>query len=112
MDILKKISEDLEINYDNVVKTVNLLDEGNTVPFIARYRKEVTGNLTDEKIRDLNDRLSYLRNLEARKAEVRKSIEGQGKLTDQIEKELEDAQKLTEVEDIYLPYKPKKRTRA
>lgn len=112
MDILKKISEDLEINYDRLLKTVDLLDEGNTIPFIARYRKEVTGNLSDEKIRDLNERLTYLRNLEARKLEIRKSIEAQGKLTEDIDRQLEDAQKLTELEDIYLPFKPKKRTRA
>ena len=100
------------IKYSQVENTVKLIDEGNTIPFIARYRKEVTGGLSDETLRDLGERLTYLRNLEARKAEVKTSIENQGKLTDEIVANLENAKTLAEVEDIYRPYKQKKKTRA
>ncbi|MBO5479222.1 MAG: RNA-binding transcriptional accessory protein [Clostridia bacterium] len=110
--IIQTIANELNIKESQVEKTVALIDEGNTIPFIARYRKEVTGGLSDETLRDLGDRLSYLRNLEARKEEVKKSIESQGKLTDEIIKDLENAITLAEVEDIYRPYKQKKRTRA
>lgn len=111
MNILQKLSEELDIKYDNVVKTVELLDEGNTIPFIARYRKEITGNLTDETLRRLNDRLTYLRNLQERKDDITRLIDEQGKLTEDLKKQIDEATILTELEDIYLPYKPKKRTR-
>lgn len=111
MDILQKLSEELDIKYDNVVKTVELLDEGNTIPFIARYRKEITGNLTDETLRQLNDRLTYLRNLQERKDDITRLIDEQGKLTEDLKKQIDEATILTELEDIYLPFKPKKRTR-
>ena len=111
MNILQKLSEELDIKYDNVVKTVELLDEGNTIPFIARYRKEITGNLTDETLRQLNDRLTYLRNLQERKDDITRLIDEQGKLTEDLKKQIDEAAILTELEDIYLPFKPKKRTR-
>ncbi|MBQ3567074.1 MAG: RNA-binding transcriptional accessory protein [Oscillospiraceae bacterium] len=112
MDINKKLADEFKIRQEQVDNTVNLLDEGQTIPFIARYRKELTGSLDDQVIRELSDRLNYLRNLEARKEEVRSSIEEQGKLTDEIVKALENAVALVEVEDIYRPYKPKRKTRA
>ena len=110
--IIQTIAEELAVKYTQVENTVKLIDEGNTIPFIARYRKEVTGNLSDEQLRDLGERLNYLRNLETRKEEVKKSIEEQGKLTEEIVQALENAKILAEVEDIYRPYKQKKRTRA
>ena len=110
--IIQIIAEELGVKYGQVENTVKLIDEGNTIPFIARYRKEVTGGLSDEQLRDLGERLNYLRNLETRKQEVRNSIEEQGKLTDEIINALENAKILAEVEDIYRPYKQKKRTRA
>ena len=106
------IAEELNIKLVQVVRTIELINEGNTIPFIARYRKEVTGGLSDETLRDLGERLTYLRNLEARKEEVKTSIENQGKLTDEIVANLENAKTLAEVEDIYRPYKQKKKTRA
>ena len=112
MDILQIIADELSVKYKQVENAVNLIDEGNTIPFIARYRKEVTGGLSDEQLRTLGDRLNYLRNLDERKEEVRKSIEEQGKMTEEIEKALQNARILAEVEDIYRPYKQKKRTRA
>lgn len=112
MNIENRIAKILDVGVGQVEKTIALLDEGNTVPFIARYRKEVTGNLTDEQIRVLEERLSYFRNLDKRKEEVVSSIESQGKLTDEIMLALAKAETLKEVEDIYLPYRPKKRTRA
>lgn len=112
MSIEKKIADLLNIKESQVEKTIQLLDEGNTIPFIARYRKEVTGNLTDEQLRVLEERLNYLRNLEKRKEEVIALIDGQGKLTDDIRKSVSDSQTLKDVEDIYLPFRPKKRTRA
>lgn len=112
MSIEKKIADLLNIKESQVEKTIQLLDEGNTIPFIARYRKEVTGNLTDEQLRVLEERLNYLRNLEKRKEEVIALIDGQGKLTDDIIKSVSDSQTLKDVEDIYLPFRPKKRTRA
>lgn len=112
MNIENRIANILDVGVGQVEKTIALLDEGNTVPFIARYRKEVTGNLTDEQIRVLEERLSYFRNLDKRKEEVVSSIESQGKLTDEIMLALAKAETLKEVEDIYLPYRPKKRTRA
>ena len=110
--IIDIIAKELGIRYSQVENTVKLIDEGNTIPFIARYRKEVTGGLSDEILRNLNDRLNYLRNLEKRKEEVVKSIEEQGKMTDEISKQIENAVTLAEVEDIYRPYKQKKKTRA
>ena len=112
MDILKTIAQEFNLKETQVVNTVELIDAGNTIPFIARYRKEVTGALDDTILRNLFDRLNYLRNLEKRKEEVRSSIEEQGKLTDEIIEALDKAQILTEVEDIYRPYKPKRKTRA
>lgn len=112
MDIIKVIAAELLISPRQVGNTVNLLDEGNTIPFIARYRKEVTGELDEEQIRNIDERLTYLRNLEARKAEVLKSIEEQGKLTPELAQAITEATKIQEVEDLYRPYKPKKRTRA
>ncbi|MBQ7699736.1 MAG: RNA-binding transcriptional accessory protein [Clostridia bacterium] len=112
MDIIKKLSEELNLKQEQVKNTVALIDDGNTIPFIARYRKEATGSLDDTVLRNLFDRLNYLRNLEARKEEVKAAIEGQGKLTDEIVAALAAAQTLTEVEDIYRPYKQKKKTRA
>ncbi len=110
--INETIAKELNIRESQVEATVKLIDEGNTIPFIARYRKEVTGGLSDEILRELGERLNYLRNLETRKEEVKKSIEEQGKLTDEIILALENAKILAEVEDIYRPYKQKKRTRA
>ncbi|MBP3256047.1 MAG: RNA-binding transcriptional accessory protein [Clostridia bacterium] len=112
MNITKIIAEELKVKESQVDATIKLIDDGNTIPFIARYRKEVTGGLSDEQLRDLGERLNYLRNLEERKKEVVSSIEGQGKLTDEIVIALEMAKTLAEVEDIYRPYKQKKRTRA
>jgi uncharacterized protein len=112
MDIINVIATELGVKDTQVQKTIELLDEGNTVPFIARYRKEATGNLSDEQLRDLNDRLTYLRNLEARKQEVTTSIENQGKMTEEIAAALAQAMTLADVEDIYRPYKQKKKTRA
>lgn len=112
MDLIKVIGSELKIRPHQVESTVKLLDEGNTIPFIARYRKEATGELDEEQLRDIEERLNYLRNLEARKAEVLKSIEEQGKLTPELAEAIIAATKLQEVEDLYRPYKPKKRTRA
>ena len=106
------IADELNIKISQVENTIKLIDEGNTIPFIARYRKEVTGGLSDETLRTFSERLNYLRNLEKRKEEVTNSIEEQGKLTEEIVKDLENAVTLAEVEDIYRPYKQKKKTRA
>ncbi len=110
--IIKTIAEELNIKEKQVENAIKLIDEGNTIPFIARYRKEVTGGLSDEILRDLGERLTYLRNLEQRKEEVVKSIDEQGKLTDEILQAVAIAKTLAEVEDIYRPYKQKKKTRA
>lgn len=110
--IIKTIAEELHIKPSQVEATIKLIDEGNTIPFIARYRKEATGGLSDETLRDLGERLNYLRNLEQRKEEVIKSIDEQGKLTDEILQGVAIAKTLAEVEDIYRPYKQKKKTRA
>ena len=110
--IIKTIAEELGIKEKQVENAIKLIDEGNTIPFIARYRKEVTGGLSDEILRELGERLSYLRNLEQRKEEVIKSIDEQGKLTDEILQAVAIAKTLAEVEDIYRPYKQKKKTRA
>ena len=111
-NIINTIAEELNIKQSQVENTIKLIDEGNTIPFIARYRKEVTGGLSDETLRDLGERLSYLRNLEQRKEEIIKSIDEQGKLTDEILQSVAIAKTLAEVEDIYRPYKQKKKTRA
>ena len=110
--IAETIAEELNIKTTQVESTIKLIDEGNTIPFIARYRKEATGGLSDETLRELGERLNYLRNLETRKEEVVKSIDEQGKLTDEILKSIQIAKTLSEVEDIYRPYKQKKKTRA
>ena len=112
MNINAVIAKELNVELWRVDAAVTLLDEGNTVPFIARYRKEKTGTLTDEQLRELDERLKYLRNLEERKAAVISSIEEQGKLTDELKKKIEAAETLVAVEDLYAPYKQKKRTRA
>ena len=112
MDIVKNIAQHLDVKEIQVQKTIELIDEGNTIPFIARYRKEVTGNLTDEVLRQLEEKLNYLRNLEKRKEEVITSIENQEKMTDQLMEAIQKAETLKEVEDIYRPYKQKKQTRA
>ena len=110
--IINIISSELQVKSSQVENAIKLIDEGNTIPFIARYRKEVTGGLSDEQLRTLGERLTYLRNLEQRKQEIIKSIEEQGKLTEEIVKQTEEATSLSEVEDIYRPYKQKKKTRA
>ena len=110
--IAKTIAEELNVKETQVESAIKLIDEGNTIPFIARYRKEVTGGLSDETLRNLGERLNYLRNLEQRKEEVVKSIDEQGKLTDEILQSVAIAKTLAEVEDIYRPYKLKKKTRA
>ena len=112
MDILERLSHELNINFDRLSATVALLDEGNTVPFVARYRKEVTGGLDDTVLRTLCDRLTYLRNLEKRKDEVRSLIDAQGKLDDAVNAAIDAAETVTEVDDIYRPFRPKRRTRA
>ncbi len=110
MDIIQKLTEEFNLKNEQVEKTVALIDEGNTIPFIARYRKEVTGSLDDTVLRDLNDRLSYLRSLDKRREEVRASITEQGKMTDEINAAIDGAEILTELEDIYRPFKPHRKT--
>ena len=112
MQINEKIARDLGVKTWQVEAAVKLIDEGNTIPFIARYRKEATGTLTDEQLRDLGESLAYLRSLQERKEKVMESIDEQGKLTPELRKRIEEAQTLVEVEDLYLPYRPKRRTRA
>ncbi|MBO5682516.1 MAG: RNA-binding transcriptional accessory protein [Clostridia bacterium] len=112
MDIIKKLAEELKLKADQVERTVALIDEGNTIPFIARYRKEVTGSLDDEILRKLEDRLTYLRNIEKRKEEVKNLIGEQGKLTDELAAQIDAAQTITEVDDIYRPFRPHRKTRA
>ena len=112
MDILKNVASELKFGESQVENTIKLFDEGATVPFIARYRKEVTGNLDEEKIRDVIEKVTYYRNLEKRKEEVLRLIEEQGKLTDKLKNSITCATKLQEVEDLYLPYKKKKKTKA
>src|SRR5690606_10737864 len=110
--IIKRIGADLGLPQAKVGAAVRLLDEGNTIPFIARYRKEVTGELDEEALRNIAERLAYLRNLEARKREVIPLIDGQGKLTDELRAAVEQAEKLQEIEDLYRPFRPKRKTRA
>ena len=106
------MAEELNIGRHQAEAAVKLIDEGNTIPFIARYRKEATGSLDDEVLRNLDERLKYLRNLEERKNQVIASIAEQEKLTPELERSIRDAQTLVAVEDLYRPYKPKRRTRA
>lgn len=110
--IIDKLALELGIKKSQVISTIELIEGGNTIPFIARYRKEVTGNLDDEILRKLNDRLEYLKNLEARKEEVTRLIDEQGKLTDELKSKIISSNILAEIEDIYRPFKPKKRTKA
>ncbi len=112
MDIIKQLSEELSLRESQVESAVKLLDEGNTVPFIARYRKEVTGSLDDSQLRDLEDRLNYLRNLDKRRDEIKNSIESQGALTEELSAAIDAAKTLAALEDLYMPYKKKRRTRA
>ena len=112
MDIIQVITRELNVEKWQVEAAVKLIDEGCTIPFISRYRKEATGTLNDEQLRNLNERLTYLRNLEDKKAQVLGSIEEQGKLTPELKKQIEAAQTLVVVEDLYRPYRPKRRTRA
>ena len=112
MDINLKITEELDVAKWQVDAAVNLIDEGNTIPFISRYRKEATGQLNDEQLRKLFERLTYLRNLDEKKQQVLKSIEEQGMLTDELRKQIEDAETQVAVDDLYRPYRPKRRTRA
>ena len=112
MDIIAKLAEELNLKREQVEKTVALIDEGNTIPFIARYRKEETGSLDDNVLRQLEDRLTYLRNIEKRKEEVRALITEMGKMTDEIAAAIDNAQTITEVDDIYRPFRPHRKTRA
>ncbi|MBE6546972.1 MAG: RNA-binding transcriptional accessory protein [Ruminococcaceae bacterium] len=112
MDIIKQLAEEFKLKEEQVTKTVALIDEGNTIPFIARYRKEETGSLDDNVLRDLDDRLTYLRNIEKRKEEVHKLIEELGMMTDEIAAAIKQAKTITEVDDIYRPFRPHRKTRA
>lgn len=112
MNIIKTLANELEIKEGQAEAAVKLIDDGNTIPFISRYRKEMTGSLNDEVLRKLSERLNYLRSLEEKKAQVLATIEEQGKLTDELRMQIENAQTLVVVEDLYRPYRPKRRTRA
>ena len=112
MDIIRKLAEELNIKPAQAQAAVKLIDEGNTIPFIARYRKEATGALNDEVLRNLSERLVYLRNLQEKKESVIASIEEQGKLTEELREQILSAETLVVVEDLYRPYRPKRRTRA
>ncbi|WP_312459449.1 Tex-like N-terminal domain-containing protein, partial [Proteiniclasticum sp.] len=111
MDIIEKIARELSIRKDQVEGTVKLLDEGATIPFIARYRKEATGSLEDHMIRSVSERLEYLRGLLQKKEDIKRLLTEQGQLTEELEKEIEKAETVTRLDDIYLPFRPKKRTR-
>ncbi|MBQ1226041.1 MAG: RNA-binding transcriptional accessory protein, partial [Clostridia bacterium] len=112
MEIIARLAKEFKISEKRVTDTVALIDEGNTIPFIARYRKEVTGALDDQVLRDLDERLKYLRNLEEQREKVRASIETLGFMTEEISKSLDEAETLTEIDDIYRPFRPKRKTRA
>ncbi|MBR4175176.1 MAG: RNA-binding transcriptional accessory protein, partial [Lachnospiraceae bacterium] len=112
MDIALKIAQELDVKKSQVEAAIALIDEGNTIPFIARYRKEATGALNDEQLRDLFERLNYLRSLEERKREIINLIDEQGKLTEELRSQILAAEKLVTLEDLYRPYKQKKMTRA
>ena len=111
MELLQQLSQELKLRPNQVEAAVRLLDEGNTIPFIARYRKEMTDSLDDAALRDLADRLEYLRNLQKRREEVLRSVAEQEKLTPELEAAVQSARTLAEVEDLYRPYKPRRRTR-
>ncbi|MGB9596267.1 MAG: Tex-like N-terminal domain-containing protein, partial [Candidatus Poribacteria bacterium] len=110
--VIKQISSELSISKQQISNTVNLLQAGNTVPFIARYRKELTGSLDEVKVYDIQRLFKYYSELEERKSEIIKSIEEQGKLTDELKEKIENCLTKVELEDLYLPYKPKRRTKA
>lgn len=112
MDILQKLTQEFSVKLWQVENAVKLIDDGNTIPFIARYRKEATGSLDDQLLRDLSDRLTYLRNMEEQKEKIIASIEEQELMTDEIMVSIESASTLTELEDIYRPFRPKRKTRA
>ena len=112
MDISEVIAKELSVKKIQVEAAVKLIDEGCTIPFIARYRKEATGALNDEQLRTLGERLEYLRNLEEKKAQVLSSIEEQGQLTDELKAKIIAAETVTAVDDLYRPYRPKRKTRA
>ena len=112
MDIISTLAKELEVGRGQVEAAVRLIDEGNTIPFIARYRKEATGALNDEILRNLDERLKYLRGLDERREQVLRSIEEQGKLTEELKNKLLEAKTMVAVEDLYLPYRPKRKTRA
>ena len=112
MDIIATLTSEFGLQKWQVENTVNLIDEGNTIPFIARYRKEAHGTLDDQVLREINDRLTYLRNLDKRREEILNSIEEQGKLTEELKVKIDAATVLAELEDLYRPYKQKRRTRA
>ena len=112
MDIIKQLAAELGLKEWQIENTVKLIDEGNTIPFISRYRKEATGELNDEILRVLDERLSYLRNMEERKEDVKRIIAEQGNLTPELESAIDACQKLTEIEDLYRPFRPKRKTRA
>lgn len=112
MNIIETIAREFQLRESQVQQTVALIDEGNTIPFIARYRKEATGGLSDVVLRDMDERLTYLRNLQERKDEVIRLIEEQGKLTEELRAQIGEAEVLQRVEDLYKPYKKKKATRA
>ena len=112
MNILQKLTDEFSLKPWQVENTVKLIDDGNTIPFIARYRKEVTGSLDDQLLRNLSERLTYLRNMEEQKDKIISSIEEQNLMTDEIRKSIENATTLTELEDIYKPFRPKRKTRA
>ena len=112
MDIILKLKEELKVEKWQIEAAVKLIDEGNTIPFISRYRKEATGSLNDEVLRNLHERLTYLRNLEEKKEQVLSSIEEQGMLTDELRDKILAAETMVVVEDLYRPYRPKRKTRA
>ena len=112
MNIIQELSEELQIRREQAEAVVKLIDEGNTIPFIARYRKEAHGGLNDEVLRSLEERLRYLRGLEEKKAQVLATIEEMGSLTPELKEQIEKARTLVAVDDLYRPYRPKRRTRA
>ena len=111
MDIILKLKDELNVEKWQVEAAVKLIDEGNTIPFISRYRKEATGSLNDEVLRNLYERLTYLRNLEDKKQQVLSSIEEQGMLTEELRNKIQAAETMVVVEDLYRPYRPKRKTR-
>ena len=112
MEIINQLATEFHLRKEQVQSTIDLLDDGKTIPFIARYRKEKTGSLDDQLLRQLNDRLQYLRKLQQRKTEICSAIAAQDKLNPELEQQIQAAKTLIEVEDLYLPYRPKRKTRA